>query len=306
MTSETGPVTQAEVRLETFVGSEYWMEARAALQYLDNRVVVIGPGDESGLGHATRYATEVLRQNGFNPVLFDSSVSVAYELRRARQVLFVVCIVRTVGTASETLLLLNGINDASSAAPLPGVLVVVPRKHRDAHFARAVREKFKVSVYECDALDCANDGLGVVILRGLAPQILAAHDEEVNARAASASVPVQADDQGRRALLEQGASPPAREASPLRTGLVFALILLFAAAVALLASLSGNLGVALAFIAVVIVLFVVYDLRRSDHLSETTAATLLRALIDKIPHLRTPRRTDGGNDGANDNESESD
>ena len=184
--------------LKTFLGSGYWIKARAAMDGEDNRVLVIGPGPASQLDGCTTYVHELLRTHGFTPIDAPRHGTSRERLVSSAKYPFIVALVRTVGTASETLLMLQHISRAAVGVQVPGIVVVVPSEHRDAHFAFTVKSHFGADLAHCDRMDYSDDALGAMVLEELAILVLVRGGENDSGRKRDA-VEVAADDNGRRA-----------------------------------------------------------------------------------------------------------
>lgn len=183
----------------------YLKKVASAIQDGDRRVLIFGPSEKSGLSDITNFVCSQLAEFGFDPSTPDEVATVDFELDRAMQFPYVVALVASVGSAAETLALLNRMSrqgPGMSGTVPPSVLIIVPRPHGGHFFARAVQDEFDVRVVECQVFDKGSEVLAREVLRGVGRMVLArAGTVEQRARA---SVDFQADDQIRRAAVGSG------------------------------------------------------------------------------------------------------
>jgi hypothetical protein len=217
MNEQPSSVPTTPSALDRFLGGDFWRQARGAMVGRDNRVLLIAPSERSGFGAIGELARELLETHGFIVHSPYEGGNVEDELDFAIEFQYILCIVATIGTASETLLLLNAFNglirnDAFVAVPLPTVNVIVPKAYRDAYFARVTTAHFKPQIHYCCAIDSADpdfsqDDISTVLLNCLAQAVMARHGAGLY-RLATSEIRIRADDQERRAIREIANTEP--------------------------------------------------------------------------------------------------
>jgi len=188
---------QPRSRLLAYADSDYWRAVRDALVGQDRRILVFGPSRASGLVNVTQYVLRVLEQFGFDPHLPSEHGTVDFEMGRALEFPYIVSIVRTVGTAAETLTLLYRITQPSVGPP-PRLLVVIPSEYRSAFFGRAIEQQFHISLETCSSKTCADEDLAIVVLRGVGAIILS--NTQIQRSRSVSNFPFPASDQDRKSL----------------------------------------------------------------------------------------------------------
>jgi hypothetical protein len=238
------------------------------------------------LDRGTEYLRELLTKHGFVPCEVEKHGRLRHRIEMAAGYPFVVALVRTVGTASETLLLLDHISKAKADAVVPPVVVIVPKEHRDAQFAFATEKHFGNALIECDRVDCADDSLGAKVLEELAALVIA-RKEEVDTRKQSDAVQVAADDNGRRAISE-GGTPVVRAGFRMTDLFVsvglFLLVVVTFAALWKLIGYAAAITISLALLALLV--FGLFWLAGTKRISSPAIERLMSKLIDKVPSVR--------------------
>lgn len=189
--------------LSDFATSEYWHAVDAALQGQDRRVLVFGPSPSSGLSAVTRFVFEIIEHFGLEPHLPSEHGTVDFEIGRALEYPYIVSVVRSVGTAAETLTLLHRLTN--SRGPQPRLLVIVPAEHQFSYFSRAVVQQFHMSLATCSSTTCADAALALVVLKGLGSMVLS-NQQIARARELS-NVSFPASDQDRKRLARNPGVP---------------------------------------------------------------------------------------------------
>jgi hypothetical protein len=185
-----------ESRLLAYAGSEYWQAVRGALADQDRRVMTFGPSENSGLVHVTYFVVRLLEKFGLEPHLPSEHGTVDFEIGRALEFPYIVSLVRTVGTAAETLTLLHRITQA--AGPQPRLLVVVPAEHRFGYFSQAVVQQFHAALETCSSTTCADADLAILVLKGIGSMVLS--NQQIRRARELSNVPFPASDQDRKSV----------------------------------------------------------------------------------------------------------
>lgn len=270
-----------------------WQQACGAMAGRDNRVLLISPSAASGLGGVTDLAKTVLQQFGFEVWTADEGGSAEDELDFAFGFELILCLVATVGTASETLLLLNGFTslsaDALDPVKIPRLNVISPSAYRNTHFARTVEGKFSASTYFCCPLDptdpeYSDDELACKILEALGASVRARAGGGMF-RQEAAKAQERLDDQRRRAIVPVEAPTPQTVSSePLDTKP--ALIFLGGVAGLSVLLVGGDalplyVGVPVFLISMVLLVIVLFH----SKLEGNQVADLLMEILRKIPMI---------------------
>lgn len=168
---------------EDLLRSDWWRDEVMPLvldQDVDKRIFVIAPRPDRT--DPAQFMINILAKNGFSPQLAVGAGHADDEVAQAMSFPGVLAFVSTVGTATETLMLLSEITyrmkSRRASAFLPQVRVLIPERYDDGQFANTLRQSFGLlDLTWSETVGSEEPTGGALVLRFAGEMLLAASDD---------------------------------------------------------------------------------------------------------------------------------